>query len=260
MNKFLVLALFFVLFSESIIAQKKTFEFFVNPFIQKFGNLDKQYTITSSPHFDVDYQKLPSFNFGAALHCREKETQYFSVGLFHQTNFYQMKMTVFSPDSQPKRSSRYNEFRKISTQNIGFNLFYSKQVLTNLTICGGFSFLFPYYTKSNLENVNKTSTGIGGFIGSQYYTYRFDYTITQKKFLPQIFIPEITLKTKISEKLSFNLGAQLQFFEIYKPGLINICANGFIGKDNSDTYEQIYKSRLKNTNLNFYFGLTYNLR
>ncbi len=262
MNKLLFIFLVFFSFVASVFAQNRTIDFFINPYMQKFGNINKQNTLLSSQHFDVDYRKVPSFNFGISVHFNEKEKNYFSFALFHQNNFYQMKMNVFSPTTpQPKDNSKYNEFRKISTQNIGFNIFYSKLVTTNITLRGGFSFIFPYYTTSNLENIDRTTIGIGGIIGgAQYQTYRFDYKITQEKFLPQLFIPEIQLKVKMTDNFYFNLGTQLQFFEIYKPGYINITANGFIGNENSDQYNRIYESRLKNTNLNFYFGVTYALK
>ncbi len=235
--------LIFTLVSNILIAQSSnSIQIIVQPFVQKIGNLNKQYTNIADSRIFVDYVKMPGQEFGLEFKHKCKGKWGWGVGA---TNFSQ-KQAVYFSSPEGEEAFRLGNYCITMTQNISFRLSSTYQINSKLQTSFLLSSSFTYLFSSNFTKPQE----VGFIIPSVALTG----TIESRKPYNQYLIPEINLSYNLCKNLNIQTGLKFKFWDTHKEsGIINLKATYY------DDNTLLHESHIKNTIYSYYMGLTYTI-
>ena len=265
MARFFLLTIPLLVISYSKVLAQIEYSFYVNPFVQRYGNLDKISTEYTTLNFDVHYSKIPSQHVGFEMTFPSSKKISFVAGIQHVSNHYRLDYRFYAPNTN-KQISAVKGTEKLNTQSAGFKLGIKSQINSWLAIQASVGFLITYNPKDeNLASTSATTFGYyidyNGNPTQNGYNFIYKYNITKGGLYPQLFIPELSLHFRVVNNLYLRLGTQLKFFDLDKStGYLDVTVNGkdyYFDQVTPD--EQLHFSRVKRTEFNYYLGLSYSI-
>ena len=243
-------------------AQKEnSFQLIAQPFVQRFGNLNKQYTSVSNDKAEVDYLKIPASEFGFQFNHKAKNKWGWGVGI---TNIFQKNEVYFKYffHNYPLFTGRV----KMNVSYLSLRFASSYQVNSKMTASFLLAFNSPYKYKSNGDAQDRFYYGEGSTYGlvitpdTSYSTFEESRKIyiSGSPYL-QMFIPELNISYNFWQHFNLQLGVKFQFIDLDKTyGIIRVDVSGK-NKENGFVDQVLHESHVKNTNYSYYTGITYNI-
>lgn len=227
--------------------------FFVNPFIQKLGNLNNQYSSISNEFIDVDYIKTPAQEIGLEFHHNFKEKWGWGIGgSYHHAN-YRTYINLRNPDFSDQIV--YTRYRRNEVHSISIRPYVSYLMFDWLKLNAHVSLYVPIKEVSNSSWKEEF-----GIVAISPPSFLYNTLIINNGFLgvPDI-VPEISANLKIAHSFSFNVGFRFKFWELSQDFHYSIKVDGFAGQENMGTNETLHFSQENSQVMNFVMGLTYEI-
>jgi hypothetical protein len=248
-----------------IFGQKKSWdlEVFLNPFVYKIGDINKQFVSERNDYIQSTFKKTPNLNLGFNFVSRKKNSKLnFSFGSIYVYNSYFMQVKWLFPELQPGWSPLYRTRNySFDSHNLGiqFGMKYhvNPWLTTRLNVVSYVS-LEKYAKNSNGESYSEYS--FHPHLGIQAFGYVVSVTTGDEA---QFLIPQFLAEMKLSESFKFNAGFQFKFWHWKDFGFIDIKVKGYQHTDPASAidYENypLHRASYKNTEMNIVLGLSYTL-
>lgn len=265
LSKFCLLTISLILISCSTFYAQTEYSFYVNPFVQRYGNLDKISTEYTTSNFDVHYSKLPSQHVGFEVVFPSSKKVSFLAGLQHVSNHYKVDYRFYAPNTNQQISAVQGR-ETLSTQSLGFKLGLKRQLTSRIAVQANVGFLITYKPKDEHLTPKIATTYSSSHDSNGYptgnYNFIYKYVIGKGGLYPQLFIPEISVHFRLVNNLYLRLGTQLKIIDFDKSsGYIDVVVEGKDYYSNATVPdEQLHFSRIKRTEFNYYLGLSYSFK
>lgn len=228
-----------------------TLGIFVNPYLQKIGNLNKQYTETSNEFIDVDYIKMPSLEIGLQFHHNFKGKWGWGIGTSWKHSINRTQVNLLHPQWEVR--SVYSFYRRATVESVSLRLMtsykFNSRIRLNL-------FLSAYGIVKESTNTdwkqNLTTFSKGIF----YYKTKVGYS--GYLAAPKL-VPECSVDMEIIKNLNLNLGVRWKFWEREADHGYNITVSGFNSPETVGQDNVLHSSKENSREMSFYMGLSYDL-
>jgi|GEM_PF-5740626 len=238
---------------------------YVNPFVQRYGNLDNVSTDYTTSDLAVHYSKLPSQHVGVEMVFPSSKKLRVLVGLQHVSNHYKMNYRFYAPNTN-KHIIAVQGSEALNTQSAGFRVGLQQQLNSRFTIQAMLGFTFTYKPKDE-QLQSKSATTYGYYIdenGNQTgaYTFIYKYAISKGGLYPQLLIPELSVHVRLIHNLYLRVGTQLKVADFDRSsGYLDVLVSGKGGYSNgSGADDPLHFSRIKRTEFNYFLGLSYSFK
>ena len=252
MNYRIILSVLFSIFFCSVAISQKvnSFQFYVTPINQRIGNLNKQFTIVENPNIDVDYFKVPSYEFGIDYNHKFQNNWGYSIGLSIGNSGTKTFITLKHPDFNGIALDNY--YRTVDFSILGLRLGASYKMSNRLRLHAFLNLHTYFNVRSNFHWI--TSYGI-----SSNQIFNYDIVIYSDGYSLAKIIPDVRADFEIFPNLNFYMGLRWKFWDIFNDYTVKVVVTGFSENENIGKNDILHLSRAKGTDLSYYFGLVYDL-